>query len=180
MATTLRPFRDYDEHDVINLYTFSGALPVTKGHMVTITRGWLNTAEQNVRLGDVGAAYANTVSERYGVDAHVGLCSASTTPLGMMLYDTKETDENGEKLIFNPRKAVEMEVCVSGQAVPVLTRGILLYSGTQLASETPAAGTALYSDANGELSTGTAAGGQVGTALGAKDSNNHVLVRLNL
>ena len=180
MATTIRPFRDYDEHDVINLYTFSGALPVTKGHMVTVTRGWLNTAEQNVRLGDVGASYHNTVSERYGVDAHVGLSTASTTNLGMMLYDTKETDENGEKLIFNPRKAVEMEVCVSGQAVPVMTRGVVLYSGTQLASETVAVGAALYSDANGELTTGVGAGGSVGRALGGKDANNQVLVRINL
>ena len=33
---TLRPFRDYDEHDVINLFSWSGAVPAYKGTMVKI------------------------------------------------------------------------------------------------------------------------------------------------
>ena len=179
MAINLRPFQDYDEHDVLNLFGWSGSVPVSKGTIVTIQGGWKNTDEVE-RLGSPGASYTNTVSERYGVKARITACTASTTPLGMTLYDVKETDENGEKLIFNPRKAAEMEVALSGQAVPVLTRGVVLYSGTVLAAETPVANTALYSDANGELSTGTAAGGSVGTALGPKDDNSHVLVRLAL
>ena len=53
-------------------------------------------------------------------------------PLGMLLYDVREDDENGEKLIFNPRKAAENDYVISGQAVPILTRGIVLYSGATL------------------------------------------------
>ena len=34
MATNLRPFRDYDEHDVVNLFAFSGSYPQTKGNIV--------------------------------------------------------------------------------------------------------------------------------------------------
>lgn len=182
MATTLLPFRDYDEHDVINLFGLqsSATLPVTKGHMVKITTGWKNTDEISL-LGDAGNNFTNTVSERYGVVARVGLADANDTDvLGMLLHDVKETDENGEKLLFNPRKAAEMEIALSGQAVPVLTRGIVLYSGTQLTTDDPAAGAVLYSDANGELTTSNGGGDAVGVALGAKDDNNHVLVRINL
>ena len=103
--------------------------------------------------------------------------------MGVLLHDVKETDENGEKLVFNPRKAAEMEVALSGQAVPVLTRGIVLYSGTNLAAQTPAVGTKLYFDASGELNTGViddTAGAHVGVCLGGKDSNSHVLVKINL
>ena len=43
MASTLLPFRDYSEHDVINLFAFNGEL--TKGHIVAISAGWKNTDE---------------------------------------------------------------------------------------------------------------------------------------
>ena len=48
MACNLRPFRDYDEHDVINLFTLSGDIThgVTKGHLVHVPEsgyGRLNT-----------------------------------------------------------------------------------------------------------------------------------------
>tara|TARA_R100000808_G_scaffold11976_1_gene30267 strand:- start:3063 stop:3608 length:546 start_codon:yes stop_codon:yes gene_type:complete len=181
MATTLRPFRDYDEHDVINLFSLSGDVTngVTKGHMVKLQAGWSNTAELD-RLGAVGSSYANTVSERYGVAAKVAVAGSGDSVLGMMLYDVKETDENGEKFIFNPRKAAENDVVLSGQAVPVMTRGIVLYSGTQLAADNPTLGATLYSDNNGELTTTDGGGSAVGIALGAEDDNNHVLVRINL
>ena len=45
----LRPFRDYDEHDVLNLFAFSdaavdfgvsSATPVQAGSVVKINNGW--------------------------------------------------------------------------------------------------------------------------------------------
>lgn len=188
MACDLRPFRDYDEHDILNLYALNEAAgdDVTKGHMVAHSIGWKNadatTADGliNTMQGDAGAAYSNTVSQRYGVVARVGICASGGTAIGMMLYDVKETDENGEKLLFNPRKAAEMEVALSGQAVPLMTRGIVLYSGSQLITDNPALGASLYSDNAGELTTTSGGGNIVGSALGRKDDNGHVLVRINL
>ena len=184
MACNLRPFRDYDEHDVINLFTLSGDITngVTKGHLVHVPEsgyGWLNTDELQ-RLGAVGSTYTNTVSDRYGVNAKVGVALSGSTLLGMTLYDVKETDENGEKYVFNPRKAAENDVVISGQAVPILTRGIVLYSCSQLATDDPSAGATLYSDNNGELTTTSGGGSAVGIALGGKDADNAVLVRINL
>ncbi len=178
--TTLRPFRDYSEHDVINLYAFSGTIPATKGTMVYVERGWTSSDELQF-LGDAGSDYANTVSDRYGVFGQVGAASNSTTnPIGMLLYDVKETDENGEKLLFNPRHAAEMEVALSGQAVPVVTRGTFLYSGSTLAAQSPSAGQSLYVDANGQLTTGVGSK-LVGKTLGGVDSSNQTcLIKLEL
>jgi hypothetical protein len=170
----LRPFRDYDEHDVVNLFSYSGTLPVNKGTIVKIVgNGWKNTDELEM-LGSPGASYGNTVSERYGVAAKVADCGSGDAALGILLYDVKETDENGEKLIFNPRKAAEMGVAISGQAVPVATRGTFLYSGV---AGTPAAGGTAYWNGTEISSVG---GTTVGTFLGAKDADNNVLVRINL
>lgn len=182
MAQTLLPFRDYDEHDVINLFAIAGT--ADKGLVVmgstSATDGWRNTDELSM-LGAVGGSFSNTLSQRYGTAAVVVAASGTaTSPLGILLHDVKETDENGEKLVFNPRKAAEMGVSLSGQATPIASRGIFLYSGSDLAGQTPVVGTKLYHDSAGAIVTGSAAGSQVGVALGSKDSNNHVLIKLNL
>ena len=76
------------------------------------------------------------------------------------------------------RRGVET---LSGQAVPVCTKGVFLYSGATLAAQTPVGGTAIYGAANGEISTGSAGSAvQVGKALGAKDADGVVLIKLDL
>jgi hypothetical protein len=177
---TLRPFRDYNEHDVINLFRFSGTIPANKGTLVKVIGDGWKTTDELERLGSVGATYNNVQSERYGVAAAVGVAGAADAPVGMLLYDVKETDENGEKLIFHPRKQAEMEVALSGQAVPVVTKGTFLYSGATLAAQTPVGGTTLYCGANGDITTTKASNEIVGKALGAKDADGVVLIRINL
>ena len=181
MATTLLPFRDYDEHDVINLFAFDGEL--TKGHMVALDQTANKTWEANNELDHLSMGGLSTdnfaVSSRYGVQSKIVTASGAHAPLGMTLYDVKETDENGEKLVFNPRKAAEMEVALSGQAVPVLTRGVVLYDGSQLAADDPAVGAALYTDSAGELTT-TGSTNVVGRVLGKKDADDNVLVKILL
>jgi hypothetical protein len=72
-----------------------------------------------------------------------------------------------------------MQAAISGQAVPVATRGVFLYSGATLASLAFDAGSVLFADDNGELHTVEASRKKVGVALGAKDSNNYVLIRID-
>ena len=183
----LRPFRDYDEHDVINLFRLDNAstLPVSRGTLVKLAdnTGWQNSQELDM-LGSAGEySISNVVAQRYGVEAEVTIAGAGDQPIGWTLYDVAELDENGEKLIYNPRKAVEIECVLSGQAVPIVTRGVFLYSGATLAGETVNAGVKLYAGAAGELTVDADSGTnmQVGYALGGKDSgSNHVLVNLDI
>ena len=177
---TLRPFRDYDEKDVINLFSLqTGAtLPVLKGTMVKLhTTGWQSDQELSL-LGDVGTSVTNVTSQRYGVAANVDICGSGDTPLGMLLHDVRSTDENGELLKFNPRKAAEIEAVIEGQAVPVVTRGIFLMK--DIAGSTPTVGAKLYAVASGEIST-TDGGSdvEVGICLGA-EANNETLILLDI
>jgi len=201
----LRPFRDYDEKDVINLFTYSGTLPVTRGTVVRINRGYVATDTNPVMLGAIAASYNNTVSQRWGAYANVVASAAGETSLGILLKDVRETDENGELLKFNPIKAAEMDVCISGQAVPVVTRGIFLYSGANRAALMSGCSghTKVYVGAGGELTItptsgtvrtigGSGNGAQtliynlsgitsnvVGECLGGLDTNQSVLVKLD-
>lgn len=180
----LKPFRQVSESDVINLFAHATATSLNKGTLVKPSVAWLSTDDGLSEAGDPGAAYGNTVSNRYATTAKVATAGSGDYPLGITLYDIRETDENGEKLIFNPRKAAEMQVVLSGQTVPIASRGLFLYSGATLAAQTPAVNTKLYCFDGGELTTGAAGTAttnlvKVGVALGGKDSNNHVLVYLN-
>lgn len=180
----LKPFRDYDEHDVINLFTLKDQSDVNKGTFVKLTsgQGWVSTDEV---FGDTQSAVGSTsyaaraVSNRYIVQAGLDIAGSGDAPIGMTLYDLKETDENGEKLVFNPRKAAEMQAAISGQAVPVATRGVFLYSGATLAAESIDAASVVYGAADGELTTASTGKKKVGVALGAKDSSNFVLIRID-
>ena len=155
----LRPFRDYDEKDVINLFSLEDTghtLPIVKGTLVKLDGGAGWKADQELEmLGSVGASFSNVTSQRYGVAANVGVTDVGDDALGIILHDVRETDENGEQLKFNPRKAAEMEAVISGQAVPV-------------------------AHDNGQIQTGdNDSAKKVGVALGNKDRNNHVLIKLD-
>lgn len=180
----LRPYRDYDEHDVINLFKYSGSDTVNKGTFVKIVTGWTN---DDINSYDPFAqSYPNTVSMRYGVRPAVTATATGDAPIGMTLYDVRETDENGQRLVFEPQKAAEMQVALSGQAVPIVTRGIFLYSGV---GGVVTAGANLYATTNGELTTQvtgvdptigvTRQTNKVGIALGPKGGNNLVLIKIN-
>jgi hypothetical protein len=79
-----------------------------------------------------------------------------------------------------------MQAVISGQAVPVLTKGIVLYSGKLTSDGGVAAGDPIYGDnaQGGQLSknatTDSAASPRVGTALGSIDDHGFVLIKLDL
>jgi hypothetical protein len=52
--------------------------------------------------------------------------------LGMTLNQTLATDENGERLLYNPVKRAELQAVLTGQAVPVATRGIFTLADTAI------------------------------------------------
>ena len=163
---TLRPFRDYDEKDVINLYAFSGAIPFNKGSVVKLAGdGFRNDVEQTEMLGNMGDFSVNNwVGQRYGVLPKMVVATPGDVPLGITLFDVRELDENGLPLKYNPRKAAEMEAAISGQAVPVVTRGIFLYSGVRVSGGIAVqAGKPCYVGYNGEIATSGASGA---TAIG--------------
>jgi len=139
ITNKLLPFRDVGPHEEINLF----ALNTTgeAGLFVKPTAFDLDNADGYSSIG-VGATYGNTFSNRYESKAKIALSASGDTKysvLGVMLKDTREVDENGEKLLFHPELATKLNCVISGQNVPVAKRGMLLLkSGAYLG--TPAIG----------------------------------------
>ena len=202
MANTadLKPFRSYDEHDVVNLFALDDNTvnlnvddaKIKKGVLVAVAgNGWKNTDEalDSHGLGGAsattspGKSFANTVSLRYGTTARVEPTATTEVPLGIALWDMAERDENGEKLLYHPRKAAEMQAVISGQTMPVLTKGIVLYKGDLTLNRAVGAGVSVYNSTSGdgELSIDKP-GSQIklGKTLGAKDDQDYVMLKVEL
>ena len=192
----LRPLRDYDEKDVLNLYTFSGQ-PwgvtgiVNKGTLVGLLPGggWRNDQDPTNIIGSYGDFSVNNVQAlRYGNTAAVtfygtGVATGgyiNESPLGLTLFDIRELDENTIPLKYNPRKAAELEACISGQAVPIVIRGTFLYSGL---TGSFGAGAALYGSTSGTITAYNNVAAnltRVGTALGGTGVDGSALIRFSL
>ena len=175
----LKPFRDYDEHDVINLFAVN-AESANKGTVVTADSNGVNLKDAT-SLDDL-SPFANTLSAQFNVPWTVSPAASGAAKgeiVGLLLKDVRKFDENGEQLIFNPRKAAEMDVIISGQACPILTKGLVLVNGIV---GTPGVGSgAAVSDAgNGDLKVVPYADATVGKFLGPKNDEGYALLKVEL
>ena len=189
----LKPFRQYSENDVVNMFAFDGS-DATRGAIVKLSTLSAHDWKVDWEFDPVSInnSYPNTTSDRYAVTARVDHAGSGDSAFGMLMHDVKEYDENGEKLIWHPRKAHEMQVSLSGQAVPVLTRGIVLVNGIDTAQNHGVAvgpGVRLYAGADGSIMThadaevpGTLKPSYIGYCVGgaAEDTlNKDVLIKLD-
>jgi hypothetical protein len=121
------PLHDYSEHNVVNLYsllTNSGLA----GALVKISTGTANPANADGWSNTtVGTNIASTASFRYESKMKVLHTASGDTrfnALGLTLYSTLEQDENGILLKYNTPRAKEIGAVVSGEAVPIVTKGV--------------------------------------------------------
>lgn len=137
--TRMMPLRDADEHDVVNF--FSKDVTGVAGELVKIVRS--NPSDSDgFSATPVGATFDGTVSLRYEVKDKVTVTrggeSVHSGVLGFTLFPTLETDENGIPLKYDERRRQELQAVISGQAVPVLTRGIVqLFSSAYVGTPQP-------------------------------------------
>jgi len=142
MSLRLYPFRQYSEFDVINLFASDTAdtSPSTNGNgsagvFVKVSAGNLDldpiTYAANSYLGKtdypfIGAAQYPSVPLKFTA------ATAGDPVLGITLNQTLQQDENGEKLLYNPVKRQELQAVLTGQAVPVATRGVFTLADTAI------------------------------------------------
>ena len=137
MANRLLPFRQYDENDVINLFAndTSDTNPSTNGNgsagvFVSVKSGGGNFSNDPITYVDraeLSASQDHTRNQYPEVQLKVTAASVGAFAgevVGVTLKQTLEQDENGEKLLYNPVKKDELQAVLSGQAVPLATRGI--------------------------------------------------------
>ncbi len=141
MALRILPFRQYSDHDVVNMYSIidSDVLDSTTGTgagdagvFVKVSDGNFDndpvTYQTNSYLGNTSYPFLGTTEMYPEVNIKVTGNTSGQVPLGMTLYQTAKNDENGEKLLYNPQKQEELQAMLPGQAVPIATKGIFTLS----------------------------------------------------
>lgn len=181
---TLKPFRDYSEHEVINLF----ALNAGSGNKGDFVQAVTFDPDNHSNFGAViPGTPAGSWTADYVVNARVGLAVAPTGALatgciGMMLYDTRTYLPylNMPANLADPVRLAEQQVAPSGRAVPILTRGMVEvggFSGTPYPNA--AAILTTISGTIGVATPGTTTN-RVGTWLSSSGVDGYALLKVQL
>ena len=151
MAKRILPYRDYSEHDVVNLFALdvsgktlssfvsNGTGDFDAGVVVSVSAGALPGEVSELRASTpdnlrdyLGASFSGAHIGFNGYPANTGMTVApadgSGRALGITLRETLAFDENGEKMLSYKQKLDEAQGVLPGQSVPVLTKGLVLLS----------------------------------------------------
>ena len=145
MSLRLYPFRQYSDVDVINMFASDtvDATPSTNGNgsagvFVKVSAGNLDLDPIQYTATDITNTLGKTdypflgAAQYPAVPLKFTAATAGEPVLGMTLNQTLATDENGERLLYNPVKRAELQAVLTGQAVPVATRGIFTLSDSAI------------------------------------------------
>ncbi|MDB4317698.1 hypothetical protein N9973_00210 [bacterium] len=186
--TKLLPFRQYDDNDVINMFAYDGT-DVGAGTIVKVSAANLN--DDLIDLVDAGSAFLTSQGNAYSPlsvnPLKIATAASGDAGLGILLRDVRETDENGEKLRFYPQKKEELQCVLSGESVPVATKGVFTFLASAFTGSVPAPATQLGVRAGGKLATAVAADTVVGQVLatgtraaGDTHAGEYAIVNINL
>jgi hypothetical protein len=124
------PLHAFDEHEVVSL--FSKDVTGLAGELVKITTGSANPGNTDgwAAGSSVGVAIYNqqAISMRYETKMKVTTTVSGDTiysAIGFTELSTLEYDENGQPLRYNERRAKEIGAVISGETVPIITKGII-------------------------------------------------------
>jgi hypothetical protein len=165
--TRMLPFRQINENDVINMFSLD-TITGEAGSRVKISSANLDLDPVNLieRADSLGFQnYLGNASSLYPEVPYKVTKVANTgeRPIGILLKDVRSVDENGENLQYYPRKKEELQCVLSGEAVPIATRGIFMLNSRALAGGlAPAINSYAIPSANGTL-TGVAAASATAT-----------------
>lgn len=175
----LKPFRDYSEHEVINLFAAEEG-ELEGGSFVQFVTfdpdNHSSTGEVIPGLPPHAHASDSIVTAR--VKAAVG----TTGIVGITLYDVKTTlayPFNQPAYLADPVRLAEQQVVPSGRAVPILKRGMVEVSGF---SGAPYAGAAAVIASGGILGVATPSTsneGRVGTWLSDSGADGAALLQVS-
>ncbi len=185
--TGLKGYRDYSEHEVINMFAPTGVM--TKGSLVAIDFATGNTNVGGTGLPvptpyqTVNTAFGLAPSYAYGVrgavDWRLKLAGTGMTCVGMLLYDVGTTNRFGEDFRYRPtHERHEQQVTLLGESAPFVRRGIFLV-GSGNVEGTVVIGSGFHAN-NGKLKVeGYNKATSLGTFITTRDNEGYAYVLLN-
>lgn len=197
VVPNLKPFRDIDEHEVIGLFAHvSGEVP--RGILVkpVSTSGGGNTnvkcspsspsTPYVARAEDRGVdglpkyVYANRHKVNWTVDTAT---SGTTNPLGLTLDPVSVKNKWGEDYSFYHQNRAEGDFIPSGQAVPILVRGLVKIKG-HIGTPDNGSGAAVSTTTPGRVDVvaynRTTNASLVGKFLSGNDVDGYAILKLEL
>jgi hypothetical protein len=216
MAKRIEPFRDYSEHEVINLFSlkvdglanFQLLVPGAAAGK-DWDSGVVVAAEADAKLpGDLPSKLASASTDPFrsylGMSPSTGVgvgfnaypvndmnvraaaSDARNPALGITLKETLAYDENGENLLRYAVKKDELQCVLPGQAVPILTRGMVLLADAAIANSADVAckvgaglTVGLDGASDGQFVAGVAAAGDVGRIVAQNQAGDKWLCKLS-
>src|SRR6478736_2471011 len=184
--TYLKPFAQIDSFDELNFNCPLSGASVYRGAVVRFAGSGINLqdANANVNLTPAGNIAYGSYMSFFGAPTG-GLLKATTSgetlyAIGVTVYDQLTYDEYQTYLLYNQYRADQIRAVITGQSMPLIQEGIVLYSGIE---GTPAGGSGVQvADAidGGIKVVGPAVTPTLGKFLGPKDANGFALVQFNL
>jgi len=204
MAKRILPYRDYSEHDVLNLFSLDvDESADTLTEWVEAVNGkWDSGVVVKVKTGELPGDLPGGLSEHASgeklrkylgdspTSAHIGYnaypyngmtvepADAGDVAVGITLRETLAYDENGEKLLYYKQKLDEAQAVLPGQTVPVLTRGLVLLDSNAVTGN-PGIGAQLEVGADGTLVADTSAGNALVATVVAKSGSDKFLCKIS-
>lgn len=177
-----KPLRDYSEHDVNNFFKLNTATGAKATPVVINGSGW-NHNQKLVAAVNLAAGNDNINSPRWAVQAEVRAAVSGEKPFGLTLYDTREYNQWNYPLIYDKQRRIEAQAVVSGQAVPIVRKGMFTVGPFQT-GEVPAPGKYAVVRGTGEIGVGSATSGVApagafGEFIGTKDNDGYAVVYIN-
>jgi hypothetical protein len=166
MAIRLLPFRQYAEEDVVNLFANEGVNDKVidsgagdAGVFVKVSAGDFSADpvgySDNSYLGKTDYPFIGR-NQYPSVPLKVTAAAAGDSCLGITLLQTALKDENDEKLLYYPQKKLETQSVLTGEAVPVLGKGIVTLDSASAIDGSPVPGDFVKLSANAGKITGAA------------------------
>lgn len=137
----LLPFRQYSEIDIVNQFALQGTGEA--GTLVAVSNGDFDSQHGFNWTNTPGAAFERVSNFTYQTNTTVRPTVSGDTKyntLGFTLYNVFTEDENGEKYLYNKQKRTDNMVIRSGDAMNVLTKGLVTLVSGQAYKGTPAVG----------------------------------------
>jgi len=201
MAKRILPYRDYSEHEVVNMFALDTA-SLTLANCVEASSGaWDSGVVVKVNAGELPGDVPSKMDKDSGDklraylgasfdNAHIGYnaypsngmtvtpAAAGDVALGITLRETLAFDENGEKMLYYKQKLDEAQGVLPGQTVPVLTRGLVLLDSNAVTGN-PGVGIQLEVAADGALVADTGTNKAMVATVVAKSGSDKFLCKVS-
>lgn len=185
----LKPLNNLDEHDTYNFFALNTATGSKGTPVVIVGSGWNNSdAPMNIsatQLVGNPSNLPNVFTPRWEIKARVRAAVQGEIPFGIQLYDVLENNQYNYPFLYDEQRRIERQVVLSGQAVPITKKGLLLVGPWPSGIPAdPAPGLFVTVSGTGQWQvsaslSGVRPSGAFGEFIGSKDNDGYAPVVIN-